>query len=534
MDTPFAIERLLTPGAFPHPTTRVEIRETHISWVLLTDELAYKIKKPIRTPFLDYSTLSLRRDACLEELRLNQRYSPDIYLSVVPLIEDSNHLRFAWDHDLSNKSIVEYAVAMKRFPEANVLSRMLASQSLEPKHIRMLADELTEVHQQSRVASIDSEWATPMKLLRDAEENFIDFASIARSRYSDVAESISDWTHQTFHKLHDHWFHRRLDGHIRECHGDLHLGNLVWWNERVALFDAIEFNPSFRWIDTINDLAFTLMDLEHSGRPDLAGMLINRYLERTGDYSAIAVLDWYLVYRAMVRTKVTAMRANQETEPTKADNDWLQVEEYIEWANRWSGYRQGGLVITYGLSGSGKSYGTESLLATGRAIRIRSDIERKRMDLESDSSEGDSPWRASPTTGLPSSISKNAANHMAADLYSSPSRDIVYDRLLAIAQTILDGNYWVIVDATFLSKSHRNAFRKIAQSRNIPFYILPFDADVEVLCTRIEARQRDGSDPSDANVEVLRQQIQQREPLADSEMAFVTTLEELTRVIERV
>lgn len=521
----FSIDAMKNPGTYSHPIDDWALIETHISWVVLAGEFGYKFKKPIKTPFLDYSSLELRRIACLEELRLNRRYAPEIYLDVVCILDAGDHLKVASQGESKNKRVVEYAVRMHRFEDQCLLSDLLRNGRLTGHQIELLADELAEVHLTAPEAIPGSLWGSPEELEKESRDNFQELREISGSRFEDSLTAIERWDAETFHRLHSVWHSRRLEGHIKECHGDLHLGNLVWHKQRVALFDAIEFNEAFRWIDTMSDLAFVLMDLEDRGRIDFAGRLLNRYLEKTGDYDGLEVLDWYMVYRAMVRAKVAAIRANQETSADRADEDWLRVEEYIDWAKRMSHSREVGLAITYGLSGSGKTVGTEPLLMTGRAIRVRSDIERRREPELVSILDGTEP-KSVPESASGSTVGQG--------LYRPSHVEATYQRMLRVAQTILESGYWAIIDATFLEAKNRDSFARLARDLKLPFHILAFDADMQTLSSRIEKRRAEGTDPSEATTEVLRAQQKNMQPLSDREKTHVIDIGSLVNRITSV
>jgi predicted kinase len=293
---------------------------------------------------------------------------------------------------------------------------------------------------------------------------------------------------------------RKSDGYIRDCHGDLHLNNILLLDNEPLLFDCIEFNPSLRIIDVISEIAFLMMDLEHRGRADLANLLLNRYLERTGDYGALPLMPLYLGYRAMVRAKVAVLRLGQQG--VDEDERQAALHEFGSYLELAEGYARAGrpqLLLTHGLSGSGKTTLTAPLLAEPWLVRIRSDIERKRL------------FGLKP---LASSHSPAGGN-----IYTPEAGRRTYERLYELAAAALQGGYRVIVDATFLQREQRDRFRRLATTHHIPFTLLDFRADEALLRQRVSQRQAQGGDASEADTDVLQRQLASFQPLAEEELA---------------
>ncbi|HRN64835.1 MAG TPA: AAA family ATPase, partial [Alicycliphilus sp.] len=284
-----------------------------------------------------------------------------------------------------------------------------------------------------------------------------------------------------------HWAARRAAGQVRECHGDLHLGNVVRIDGEITAFDCLEFSPALRWIDTLADAGFLTMDLHAHGRPDLAWRFLDAYLAASGDYAGLAVLRPYEVYRALVRTLVARLRASQ--------GGAAQGPDYLACAERLAAPLGARLLITYGLSGSGKSTAAAQLLQQG-AVRLRSDVERKRL-------HGLAPLDDSAALGL--------------DIYTSEASRRTFAQLAAQARALLAAGYPVIVDAAFLRRRERDAFHALARELGLPFAILHCHADPDRLRERVRQRRAAGGDPSEADLAVLARQQQQAEPLAPEE-----------------
>jgi aminoglycoside phosphotransferase family enzyme/predicted kinase len=483
---------LLSPDAYPEASSirRIDIAETHISWVLLVGHYAYKIKKPVRLSFLDFSTLELRQQFCLEELRLNHRYSPELYLEVLAITGTVEVPRMG-----GTGPIIEYALKMRRFPSALSFDRMADDHRLFPEHVTALAKVMAEFHhvirpERSINDSIPQECIDPY-----VEANFSSIdRQLTRTADRSTLNTLHEWTNQEKQRLLGDFSARAKAGFVRECHGDLHLGNIVLLKGCPRLFDGIEFNPDLRWIDTMNEIAFTVMDLEARGLPRLAYLFLNHYLEITGDYRGLKLLDYYRLYRAMVRAKVTMIRREQTPNPAERESLLNLGLNYLNYGLRLIRKKKPCLLITHGFSGSGKSSLAEQLAATLPAICIRSDVERKRL--------------------LGQSVSYDpAATHQ------------VYGQLMELAREILSFDHHVILDATFLKRKHRVLARRVAEATGTTFKILDCRASWDILEKRLAERSRAGGDPSDADQQVLRLQLKNAEPLTADELEFALTLD---------
>lgn len=507
------VEALLRREAYPQHVETVTLRETHISWVFLTGEFAYKIKKPVKTPFLDFSTLDRRLAACREEWRLNRRFAPDLYMDVLPISGSSDAPRVGGAGEP-----IEFALQMRQFPEAALLSHMVANQTLSVARIDELAVVMGDFHRGAACVTVSELGGHPAAILCEMAENLLALEAFDVPGLRTAAERLRHWADDAGRRLAPMFASRRSAGFVRECHGDLHLGNIVIWNVadpsaapgvgRVTPFDGIEFNPELRWIDIVSDIAFAVMDLSDRGRPDLSHRLLNAWLERTGDYPGLAVLDWYLVYRALVRAKVAVIRAQQVNEASSAWQSQLdEASQYVRLAESYAQVRPRRLAITVGLSGSGKTTGTQALVDVLGMIRVRSDVERKRM------------------AGLNSAA--RTTSPVAEGIYASEWTQQTYERLAALAREVLQAGRSVVVDATFLQHEQRSRFRELARQLHVEFCIIPFEADLAVLRRRVAARQHAALDASEAGLEVLEYQWEHREPLTNYESSCTRSLAEL-------
>lgn len=463
----------------------LRIMETHISWVILAGKHAFKIKKAVSFGFLDFSTLNLRKEACEEEIRINQRYSPDIYIEVIAITGPVNEPELG-----GNGPIIEFAVKMQRFPADQLFDQLAFTGQLLPKHLLDLAEQVSKFHARIQPEREDHGSSRLNRTKGFMEANFTTLLSYLNdeARLATI-KTLHNWTQQQHALLRPLLLTRSRLGHIKECHGDLHLGNIVLLDGHARLFDGIEFNADLRWIDTMSDIAFTVMDLEGHGLTGLGYVFLNRYLELTGDYSGIELLKYYQLYRAMVRAKAAILELKPTMHQTKRTALLRRCDQYIHYGLQLIANIRPQLLIMHGLSGSGKSYLASQLATAIPAICIRSDIERKRL----------------------------FAGHSESSLYSRQSRDIIYQHLLEIGKCILKSGHNVILDATFLKETDRSAAKMIATASRSSFCILNCKAPSSLLKQRIRARQRQRTDSSDADETVLKLQMNKHEPLRTHE-----------------
>lgn len=503
------ITRLLhSPAAFAHATVDIECIETHISWVLLAGEHVYKFKKPLTLDFLDYSTLALRRAACEEEVRINLRTAPDIYLEVVAVTGTLQAPRIVSAEGLpADAPVLDWAVHMRRFAQDALLSHLAAQGALLPAHIDQLAQHIAAFHASAAVAGVETPWGRPETVREAVAHNFPDvLAVVAGTELESVLQSVQGWSTQQGEALAPLLHQRRAQGWVRECHGDLHLNNLVLIDGVPQLFDAIEFNPNFRWTDVLADLAFALMDLQAHSRPDYAWRLLNSYLEHTGDYFTLQLLPYYQCYRAMVRAKVAALRwAQLQGHPQAQAAAQQEVTRYLQLAARLIAPRLPALWLATGVSGSGKSSQTQALIEWQGIVRVKADVERKRL------------YGLAPLA--------KSADAVPGGIYTPEAGQRTYARLCEVAHAVLAAGLPVLVDATCLKVAQRQPVLALAQQLGVPCRILALDAPVDVLRQRVLQRASSGGDPSEADVAVLEGQLKAREPLTDEERACAVAVD---------
>ena len=485
------IAALLRPEAHRPAPERVELLETHISWILLAGPLAYKIKKPVHLGFVDFSTQERRAWFCAEELRLNRRLSPDLYLEVVPIHGPRECASFAGDGP-----VIEVALKMRRFPQSALLPAALARGAVPAEAFSALADGLAAFHARAAVAEAGQPWGEPSAVIEPALANLVVLERCGVD--PPVVAALRSWSEAEAQRLLPLFRRRKQQGRVRECHGDLHGGNMALLAGRIEVFDCLEFSPELRWIDVVSDLAFAAMDLQHGGQHGAASTLLARWLERSGDYEGLALWTWYRLYRALVRAKVTALRLQQtrgaaplESAPSGAG----ELASYLAFAQTVIRPRRPALLITHGISGSGKSHWAAQLAARRGWITLRSDVERKRrFGLWGE------PYTAQPVRP---------------DALYDPgvSRWLYEERLCRCAAAALAAGLDVVVDATVLKRQQRQLFGGLARSCGARFGVLVCAVDPEQARQRVESRRRRGGDPSDADGSVIERQLEMLEPI---------------------
>lgn len=487
------------PYAALHPVAGpVRCIETHISWVFLTGPYAYKVKKPLRLSFIDYSTAARRAELCREELRLNRRHAAGLYVDVVticgtpeqPVVGDLQAVPF------------EHAVRMVQFDPEQELTHLVEARDVQPDEIAALARNVAQMHAVAGRAAPSSGFGTATHVARVVHDNF---EEIRRALPSPADLALLDGLQrrierELFPLAAPRIEARRLAGFVREGHGDLHCANVVRWNGHLVAFDGLEFDPALRYVDVANDLAFLTMDLAEHGRPDLRRTALQAWAQENGDFEALALLPYFEAYRALVRAKVAALRGLQARRVV-ADEARMRAHEYLEWAARQAQRARPSLVLMCGLSGSGKTWLAERIAPVMHALHVRSDIERKRL------------------AGLgPLESSGSAAD---AGLYTLDFNERTYARLRECAAACLAGGESVVVDAASLRRHERLAFAELARKHGAAFHIVHCVAPLDELKRRITARTTQGGDASEATPALLDRQPQYWEPFAEDELGAV-------------
>lgn len=470
------------------PDRTVRLVETHISWVLINEINTYKIKKPVRFTFVDFRDPGDRHHLCREELRLNRRLAPDIYLAVVPITRNRHSGEWSIDTQPGPADeIVEWAVKMRTFR----FSTLDLADRITPQTIDALADRTAQFHIQEQPLSSAMPYGTPKDITRTMLENIREIEGQLPGH--ETLATLAPWTRNALRRCSPFLHGRKSAGLIKECHGDLHLANIALDRDGPIIFDCIEFSERLRCIDVINEVAFLYMDLIAHGHDALAWRFVNRWCEHTGDYAGLAVLSLYAVYRALVRAKISL----HQNKPQAANR-------YLQTAHQLSLPRSPEIVLMHGISGSGKTVVSQRLLESQGMIRIRSDVERKRIfNLN------------------PHDHSQSALNQ---ERYGAAATQTTFERLYELSHTIVQAGLPVIVDATFLQRALRTRFIGLAQDLGVPARILDIQVNPDHCRARIIGRQAQNSDASEATLEVLEHQLRTAEPLDDAERFITETV----------
>lgn len=495
-------EALSNAAVYPEPTTTVEVRETHISLVFLTDHYAYKIKKPVDLGFLDFSTLEKRRFYCEQELLLNRRLSHDVYLDVVALYHDARqHYTFT-----PQGPAVEYAVKMRHLPEARCLESLLAHNAITPPTMERLAQRLTAFYKSHPLPDSAGSHGT----LERVQETLAETLSHSQDYFGLTlsAETFQQIQHDInlFFARHPGWFaERRHQGFIRDCHGDLRAEHIYMLDdERLDIIDCIEFTPRFRYIDVAADLAFLVQDLERLGHAAMAQCLLRAYVEAADDLTIYRLLDFYCAYRAYVRGKVTSIRLQSTSAETEALGQharacFMQASRYAARSVRPL------LLLTGGMIGSGKSTVAREIAAALDLPIYSSDRLRKEQ------------------AGLSLTASRQAAQD--AGLYTAAAREHIYDVMAELARQQLEQGQSVLVDATFASQAQRQRFLALAQDMGADGGIIVCGAPEAVLRQRLRQREQEPGVISDAREDVFEQFQRTYEPVHAAEAPCVIPLD---------
>ncbi len=479
-----------------HGAGAVALIETHISFVLLAGDLAYKIKKAVDLGFVDFTTLALRHHYCDEELRLNRRLAPALYLDVVAVTGTPERPAFAGDG-----LVIDWAVKMRAFAQSGLWDRLALSGALEPAHIDALVEALCAFHDAAAVAGPADARGRAAQVRAPMQDNLraLDTLCTAPDERAELAE-LNRWEALAFDALQAAFDHRLHDGWVRECHGDLHLGNVTLVDGSTTLFDCLEFSPELRWTDVMSDVAFMAMDLHAHGLARLSHRFVNGCVERSGDPGGLRVLRYYTVHRALVRAKVAALRREQMgAQAPQADRHAaaMAMRRYLDVALACARHAEPVLMITHGCSGSGKTALTQSLLERCGAIRIRADVQRKRM------------------FGLPALAHSEPAQMER--IYSSEATAATHAQMRESAALALGSGYSVILDATFLADEPRQRARLLAKAFDVGFVIIDFQASPVTLRARVAQRRERDDDASEADLAVLEEQLASAQPLRAAE-----------------
>jgi hypothetical protein len=484
------VSAMLESDFYPHAPPSVELRETHISWVFLAGDLAYKVKKPLVLPFLDYGTLERRREMCGEEVRLNRRLAPRIYLRVVGVARGDDRYRLTSEDDAA---AIEYAVEMRRVEEGRSIATLAGARELSASQVAATATRLAAFHaaapladpERRRLAALEATLDENLATLRQAGEGVIE---------RDRLDAAERFTRAFLDARRDQLEARGRAGLVRDCHGDLRAEHvIVPERDDTYVYDCIEFNPELRQIDVAADVAFLVMDLSRLGAESLGLHLVAEYRRAGGDLGDDALLFFFVSYRAWVRAKVACIRARELTgEDSERERVRGEIREMVRLGHRFAWRSRGPLVlIVCGVSGTGKSTVARQVAELSGWPHLSSDITRKRI------------------AGL------GATERGGAQVYSRERTIETYGELGRVAAERLTRDGGAIVDATFHRREERDAFRTGLGGQPVPALFVECHASLNTLLARIRERELEPERVSDADAAVVERQLAEFEPLGE-------------------
>ncbi len=508
---------LLKPAAYAHPVRSIDLVETHVSWVLLTGAFAYKIKRPVVHAFVDLREPERRAFFCREELRLNRRFAPGLYVGLSDVTASPGG-EACMD---GAGPVLEPAVKMRQFRRNEELDRLLETNRVSPDELEAFGRDLADIHAHLPVAAAGDGWATPAAIRDGMFENLDECIRAAtHAGFSNDLESLRGPIRRALDRAEPAMALRLAGGRVRECHGDLHARNIVRVGSRLVAFDCMEFEPAFRWIDVAEEIAFLIADLEARRRPAHAHAFRTGYFDRSGDVESCRVLNAYRAHRALVRAKVAALTANDAEAGTERDELARQFATYVRVAGEALAPGRPILVLVSGVSGSGKTWLARRVAASIGGVHLRSDVERRRLAGLADGARSES----APGEGV----------------YSRDMSERVYDRLAQGAADALAGDYPAVVDATFIRRADRETLHTVAERMSVRAFLVRCHAPRDVVAQRIRERARAGADESEATLSILRWQEARNEPIApgegmtviDADTTQSTVADDVVRAIE--
>ncbi len=492
------LDAMSCPDFYPHKPASVEVVQTHISAVFIAGDRVYKVKKPVNFGFLNFSSLKKRRYYCHQEVLLNSRFSEGIYQGVVSICDDHGVFNIE-----GRGEEVEVAVLMRKVPDDRIMLNILEKDMVTFDMLDQLAQRLSEIHRQAETSPVVSSYGEMPVIYQNLRENFLQTERfIPRIVSKDFHEDTARLSNEFLDQNADLFARRVREGFVRDCHGDLRLEHVVF-GERIMLIDCIEFNDRFRFGDTASDLGFLLMDLDYRAYPGFSHRLQERYSAVSGDHDIMSVLPFYKSYRAFVRAKVHCFALDEPE--ISIDNKVIHAENAKDYFKLSLAYLKPppppALIVTYGFTGTGKSYLAAKLAKRLGVRTIRSDVLRKRYHglLETD----------------------QRLDNYGTGIYTPTTTQSIYGAMFAEAEKHLSRGETIILDASFLKISHRLGAADIARRYDAVFIIVECSAPVEVVRQRLDERMRVGTDPSDGRWEIYVRQQEIFDPIQEVEIPHV-------------
>lgn len=510
MDQSEILKAMQDPGFYPERPDRVDVMETHISTLFLTDRFVYKVKKPVDFGFLDFTTLSARRFFCEQEVYLNQRLSSDVYLKVLPVRERGGGFSLG-----DGGTIVEYAVKMRRLPEEKMMETLLRKGEVDHETIRRIAFRLIGFHSRARTDPEISIYGSAARITKNTEENFLQTRPfIGTTLNKKQYQGIVDFT-QDFIARNRALFRKRIEEKkIRDCHGDIRMEHICIEDE-IVIFDCVEFNRRFRYSDVAADIAFLAMDLDFHNAPALSRDLISIYVDYTHDMDLLKLIRFYKCYRAYVRGKVGSLKGQDKGLSQNArDQAVAEAKKYFALSETYAGPRPY-LVITSGLTGTGKSTLAQTLAGDLGAALFQSDPIRKEL--------------ASVPRG------ERHLDPFGKGIYAQDISRKTYDALLSRARGELKQGRPVILDATYLKAGQRKDAQDLAEKMKVPFFVVQVVCPEEEVKRRLSERMEKGQGPSDGRWEIYLEQKNIQDPVTEvpsDRLLMVNTAEKEKLIFE--
>ena len=490
------IEQMQQSGFYPHSVVEsIEHIQTHVSHVFLTGDYAYKLKKAVNFGFLDFSTLDRRQHFLQEEIRMNSAIAPELYLEVLPITQSGDKYILAGEGEA-----VEYVLKMRQFPQEHLFINLFTAGKLDIEQMEELGKIVAQFHSQAETNEHIRSFGTVAKIREAFDENYQQtekYIGIAQTQQQfDETKAYTD----KFFAEKEALFQTRIENNqIKECHGDLHLKNICLWQNKIQLFDRIEFNEPFRFVDVMYDVAFAVMDLEARDRQDFANAFLNTYLEQTGDWLGLQLLYLYLSRQAYVRAKVTSFLLDDPGIPDTVKQEAAKTAaDYYQQAWAYTQNQEGKIILMSGLSGAGKTTVAKEIARLINAIHLRSDAVRKHI------------------AGIP--LNEKGGQ----EIYSEEMNQKTYGKMLELGILLANIGFPVILDAKYDRVALRHQAIATARDNSIPLKIVNCTAPIEVLRDRLDKRS---GDISDATADLLSSQQAKAEDFTEEEKAYVTTID---------
>jgi len=490
---PEMVRALLKPEAYPQAPGKIELVQTQMSFVFLTDDYVYKVKKAVNLGYLDYTTKEKRHFYCQQEVELNRRLCPDIYLGVVPITRDRGAISVE-----GRGEVIEYAVKMRRLPQEAMMDVLLAKNQVSPEMLTRLAQKLVAFHRKAETNASISAFGEIKAVRKNTDENFDQTKKyIGKTISKDEYQHIKDYT-DSFIEENASLFRKRIkEGRIRDCHGDLHAAHICFSND-ICIYDCIEFNDRFRYCDVASEVAFLAMDLDHSGRADLSRIFVDAYVAMSRDKELLTLLNYYKCYLAYVRGKVESFKLDDPyIAPAEKGQTRGVAISYFDLANSYIRSRPV-LFITAGLVGTGKTTLAQALAKRLGVVVISSDVTRKQL------------------AGIP--ITEHRFEEFHSGIYSPEFSRKTYDKMFSEAGDILNDGDSVILDASFIKAEERLKAKRLAEEMGADFFIIECTLDEESIKQRL-ARRRERETTSDGRWEIYQPQKRAFEPVIEASPA---------------